>query len=399
MEIDPCDVAIAGAGPAGASLALELSSRGFSVSIFEEHASVGSPSHCAGLVGPSVGDPSNLAPLVDRSTINRIKGAVFVSPSGNRFTVEGDVGSAIVLDRKIFDRGLVRAALDRGAKLHLRSKITGMEGKKVKVVGEGESSWFEPKVLVGATGSRFAVARLIGERNGRVIPGIQVEITDLDLDREMVHVYFGNHISQDLFAWVIPLDSRTARVGLCSRTGAKRRLDEFLLNEFCRDFGTGTVVEVNSGAIVYGWRERTVSGRVLLVGDEALQTKPATGGGIQYSVLCSTIACEAISGYLTRGADLAEYDDMWRAELGREIRFGLAVRRLYRSLSNRELDELFGGVSEELSGLLARSNFDRHSTVAELAVGCLPLLIRDLGIGRFITLAGRLLGAYAGGRR
>ena len=86
MKSDPCDVAIAGGGPAGTNLALELSSKGILVRLFEEHASLGSPAHCAGLVGSTMADLPTIGRLVRKCTVNKVRGAIFISPSGKRFS-------------------------------------------------------------------------------------------------------------------------------------------------------------------------------------------------------------------------------------------------------------------------------------------------------------------------
>ncbi len=392
MDSPPCDAAIAGAGPAGTSLALRLSMDGYNVLLFEEHATIGAPSHCAGLVGPELAQSSLLGSLVREATVNKVRGAEFISPEGSRFMVEGDTGSALVLDRKVFDRGLAQLATDRGADLRLRHSVLGLgrEGLRVKADGGGQD--FASRVFVGATGARGTLASCLGMTEGNVVPGIQVEATGFNLDPGKVMIYFGHDISDGLFAWVIPLDSGSARIGLCSRTRAKERLERFLGGPLARDIGQGTVIEYNTGAVVFGIRERTVKNNVLLVGDEALQTKPATGGGISYSLICSEIAHRSISRYLDHGLELSSYDREWRQVLQKEIQFGLKARKIYERLSDRELDDLFSAVSGRMSEMLSSSDFDRHSSVANIMLSYLPMVVWDLGLKRSAKITRALIG-------
>lgn len=391
MKGDPCDVAIAGGGPAGTNLALELSSKGILVRLFEEHASLGSPAHCAGLVGSTMADLPTIGRLVRKCTVNKVRGAIFISPSGTRFTVEGGAGSALVLDRKLFDRRLGELAVSSGTNIHLRSKVMEVGNGIIRVLNQGSEEQFRPEVVVGATGAKFSIASLFGDRTGSVIPGVQLEIANLDLDEEMVHLYFGKNISDGLFGWVIPLDSSTARVGLCSRSHAKDRLNKFVDTKVKEDFGRGKIIEINAGSIVYGIRERTVWGNTILVGDEALQTKPATGGGIHYSIICAKIASRSIVSHLKEGKDLSNYEAAWRKNLEKEIRFGLWARRFYEKLSDEELDQLFAAISDRVAGLLAQANFDKHSTVGDLLIDFLPRIIKDLGAVRVLRLAKKIL--------
>ena len=43
-------VAIIGAGPAGLQTAIKMKEEGFDSSVFEEHETVGEPTHCSGLI-------------------------------------------------------------------------------------------------------------------------------------------------------------------------------------------------------------------------------------------------------------------------------------------------------------------------------------------------------------
>ncbi len=391
MEGGACDVAIAGGGPAGTGLALRLSMRGIDVRLFEEHSCLGSPAHCAGLVGPSMASLPEIGDLVRDCIINRIRGAVFASPDGTKFSIEGDPTSALVLDRKLFDRRLGEEAARCGATIELRSKVSGIRGHKVDVITEGSRRELETKVVVGATGPRFAISSMLGAPNGNVIPGIQFEVTKLSLDQEMVHLYFGREVSDGLFCWVIPLDSSTARIGLCTRRGAKERLHRLLETRIKQDFGKGQVVEVNAGAIAYGLRDRTVWGNVLLVGDEALQTKPATGGGIHFSIICSGIAANCIAEHLALGRDLQCYESAWRRVLEKEIRFGLMVRRVFEDLRDAEVNRLFASVLPRDRQVLCHADFDRHSSIGRALPAFLPRMARQLGLTRMMALSANAL--------
>jgi len=329
--------------------------------------------------------------LVRSCTVNRVRGAVFASPDGTKFSIEGDPNSALVLDRKLFDRRLGEEAARRGATIELRSKVSGMGDNKISIITEGSRRELEPKVVVGATGSRFAVSSMLGARNGSVIPGIQFEVAKLSLDEEMVHLYFGRAISDGLFCWVIPLDSSTARIGLCTRRGAKERLQHLLETRINEDFGKGKVMEVNAGAIAYGLRDRTVWGNVLLVGDEALQTKPSTGGGIHFSIICSGIASDCIAEHLAQGKDLGSYESAWRRVLEKEIRFGLMVRRVFEGLRDADMNRLFASVLPRDRQVLSRADFDRHSSIGRALPTFLPRMVRQLGLTRTLALSAKAL--------
>ncbi len=329
--------------------------------------------------------------LIKESTLNAVRGAVFVSPNGTKFSVEGAPGSALVLDRRLFDRRLGEEAARCGAVISLRSKVCGIADHGIAVAAEEGRKELQPRVLVGATGSKFAVASMLGARQGNVIPGIQFEVAKLRIDQEMVYLYFGKEISDSLFCWVIPLDSSTARIGICARRAARQRLERVVETRISQEFGKGKITDVTTGAIVYGLRDRTVWGNVVLVGDEALQTKPSTGGGIHFSIICSGIAARCIAEHLTAGSDLRRYESAWRKVLEKEIRFGLMARRFFEGLQDAEMNKLFAAVLPRDMQLLAGSDFDRHSTVGRALPRFLPRMVRHLGMGRLLALSAKAL--------
>ena len=148
---------------------------------------------------------------------------------------------------------------------------------------------------------------------------------------------------------------------------------------------------MNAGAVTYGIRPRTVWGNVILLGDEALQTKPATGGGIHYSVICSQIAAESITRSLVNGSGLDEYEKSWRSRLLREISFGLKVREVYCNLTDGEMDGLFSSIPGRARELLAGADFDRHTSVGSVLLRFLPRAIREIGLRRTMELIGGLI--------
>ena len=93
-------VVIIGAGPVGGRLATELSSRGISTLMVEEHAEIGRPFQCAGLVNPPAMDAVNLHETI----LQNIDGAKIHSPTGIMVPVGRDGRTRThVVCRKKFD--------------------------------------------------------------------------------------------------------------------------------------------------------------------------------------------------------------------------------------------------------------------------------------------------------
>ncbi|HDM26810.1 MAG TPA: NAD(P)/FAD-dependent oxidoreductase, partial [Candidatus Bathyarchaeota archaeon] len=116
------DVAVIGGGPSGLLAAREAARRGVDVAVFEEHSRIGVPIHCAGLLSTSGLRRLGL-PHRGVYVQNRVRGALFYSPSGLSFTVERPHPVACVVDRALFDQELADRAADRGADIRLNMRV------------------------------------------------------------------------------------------------------------------------------------------------------------------------------------------------------------------------------------------------------------------------------------
>ena len=94
------DAVVVGAGPAGSATARDIARKGFKVLVLEEHATVGRPTHCSGLVTPRTLETAGVGHDI---VLNRIVGARISVPSGKEVVVGGDRVHALVVDRAQFD--------------------------------------------------------------------------------------------------------------------------------------------------------------------------------------------------------------------------------------------------------------------------------------------------------
>ena len=212
-------VVIVGAGPVGGRLATELASRGISTLMLEEHAEIGRPFQCAGLVNPPAMNMVNLHDTILQS----VDGALMHSPSGIMLPVgkDGRVRTHVVC-RKRFDQGVVAQAMDAGAHLWLKSKpidasVTA-NGVIVKVEREGEIIDLTCGLLVGADGAHSWTRRHF--RMGRpkeMMIGFQADVSGLTGKDNWLEMYTGKDFAPGFFAWVIPTGNNTHRVGMWAR--------------------------------------------------------------------------------------------------------------------------------------------------------------------------------------
>ena len=165
-----------GGGPIGSVAARYAAINGAKTLILEDHAFIGSPVGCTGLLSTRAVSECEIDPT-DSSILNSVRGA-FVHPMhGDCLPIDGKKTKAYVVSRKIFDRKLAAKALEEDVDLWLNSRVTGIERsqneQKVSIVKRGEKQVLKAKVVIGADGVRSQVAKWSGLGNvSEVLPGI-----------------------------------------------------------------------------------------------------------------------------------------------------------------------------------------------------------------------------------
>ena len=353
---------VVGAGPSGLTAAREAARRGIEVLVLEEHEQVGLPVECAGLLSLRGLRAIGLKPS-GRLVINRFRGALFLSPSGHELVVEGSRELACVVDRHELDQALAQQAESSGAEIWLGRKVLRAQQGPSGVVAEGAWGSVRAEVLVVAEGFRSRLVKQLGLTTidwRYVLPASQVELEAPGaLHEDFVELHFTPELAPGLFAWVIPLDGRRARVGLaCRKADPRRRLRAFVK----RRLGIRIKKAPYSGSVLTcGPIPKTHVGRALVVGDAAGQAKPTTGGGVVLGCLCAMeagrVAAEALaSGEVAEGG-LKAYERAWRELLGREFKAMRLLRRALDVLPPRALDLAFKlasdmGLGQELPRLV-----------------------------------------------
>ena len=288
VGVSEYDAVVVGAGPIGGYLAAGLAEGGVSVLLLEEHSEIGRPFQCAGLVNPDV---MNLTGL-HHTVLSPIWGARIHSPSGTPVVIgdEGRIRTWSVC-RKLFDEGVVRQAIEKGARIWLSSKPISAVIEEGSVhlrirTPEGVKD-VRCRLLCGADGAHSWVRRHFKMgRPKELMIGFQVEVTGYRGQEGRLDMYTGSRIAPGFFAWAIP-SGETTRIGTWSKPGLmggesceqlldRLREEPLWRNRFagCKEIGRFC------GPIPSGMVKRPMIGRVALFGDAAGLCKPTTGGGI-----------------------------------------------------------------------------------------------------------------------
>jgi len=359
------DVVVVGAGPAGSAAARYCAGHGLKTLCIEEHATIGYPVQCAGLLSTAALRECRVS---RRCVLNEVSGARVVSGRGRELLFDARVTKAYVVDRGILDLDMAHQAADAGAEFMLKTSVCGISGSCLLTRGAGGRRQVPYRLLIAADGARSSIARMQGMARAQVyLSGLQADIPH-EMDPRYVEVH--PDASPAFFGWVVPISGSRARVGLCGFTGVKECFSGFISR-----YGAGSSVHLVTGTIPLGVMPRTYGHRTLFVGDAAGFAKPTSGGGIYTGVRsarhAAAVAADCCMSGVAGDAALSEYERRWRADFGRELELGMRLLRMRRHLTPAGIDRLLRVMNDPdiVETIVADGDMDRPGRlVRRLAV-------------------------------
>jgi geranylgeranyl reductase family protein len=351
------DVAVVGAGPAGAAAALAAARAGARTVLLERE-QIPRYKRCGGgMIGASQAAVAaagvDLRPL-SRDRVGRF---TFTSRSGAGFTREAPAFLPMVL-RSQLDAALVDVALEAGVELRTGVTVTAYEADAAGVRLTTRDCVVTAGSVVGADGS--------GSRAGAHV-GVVCDQVDLGMEAELPTPPGADWSGRVLldwgpvpgsYGWVFPKgDTLTVGViGDRAQGGAVRR--------YYRDFLAALGLDLRTAHVDGGHLTRVravgsplVRGRVLVAGDAAGLLEPWTREGISFALRSGALAGAAAA------AEPASYPAAVERELGAEIAAGrraLAAFTAHPRLVHevmRSLPGMFGLFTRLVSG---QTSLDRQ---------------------------------------
>jgi geranylgeranyl reductase family protein len=358
------DVVVAGGSITGLLAAREAAFGGASVAVLEEDAEIGTPEHCGGLV--SMGGIGNLGLVPDVGAVenSRIKRARILSPSTG-FEIGAEKQRVVVLDRRALDKQVALQAQRAGAEVRVRCSVRQVQARGQQHVVRTSEGDITCDYFIDARG----VSSIIGRSREGVLSSAQYEVYAPWIVRDEIEVAFDSKKYPGFFAWVIPTGEGRGKVGVAGKgINAADALRTYMESK-----GRHSVVrKVYAPIWVGGPLENFVSGRTVIVGDAAGQTKPTTAGGIYTCGMGGMLAGRAVAGAIAKGDDrlLQDYQKGWESLFRGEFDKMLLARRLLERLDNRGIDELFSAIPKDrLEEASATGDFDFHAAALSKVLG------------------------------
>ncbi|KXA94112.1 hypothetical protein AKJ37_00065 [candidate division MSBL1 archaeon SCGC-AAA259I09] len=386
------DVIIVGGGPAGCFTGERLAEKGFRVTIVEEHGEIGQPMCCAGIIGAERFKETGIDP--EKWSVNELKEGVFHSPPDKSTSLTRNETEAYVIDRSNFDRCLAERAARAGADIRLGSRCIGASRSgdrvSIKVKNREKEETLDSRVVIGADGANSIIARRFDLINDfSPIIGAQAEIVGSPTN-SAAHVFLGNDLSKNFFAWVVPA-GEVYRVGLGDKkTNVRKKLLEFIKNSpILPENSRARIVNFTTGLIPKAGGRKVYGDRVLLVGDAAGHVKPLTGGGLYLGLSCAGIAGDVLAESLADepcGENLQEYEKLVVEKFGQEFELGERALRIFQNMADEDISEFFEFLEEPRikDMVLENAAFDRHSELLKMLIKEGPELFRKFGFRRLL---------------
>lgn len=343
------DVAVVGAGPVGSTFARYMAEKGFKVAILEKKKEVGVPLQCAGLLGKKI-KKVNILP--DEFIINSVHGAFLHSPEDTVLSVSKKKPEAYVLDRVGYDKFLAELAVDSGADIFLNHRVAKVDSYNGNIHFKNcQSTKMSADIIVGADGHSSIVSHSFNPPSESFQAAqYLVDVGEKRFQNDFVHLYVDSKVSPG-FLWTIPLSETTARVGLFADANYQQLskvLDE-LINKRS-ELGGATIIKKYYGVIPrQNPQKKLMKDRVILLGDAASQVKPTTGGGLVMGFTCAEIASKVASQALDdENMDiLNDYPKAYHDKFKKELKVQLMVHKLFKSLTDSDLEYMFRKLKEE----------------------------------------------------
>ena len=418
------DVAIVGAGPAGATCAWYLARQDLNVLLLDK-AKFPRDKFCGDAVIPRAQRHLQrmgvLQELIDAGECLYTTSGGFVSPSGIEClsdSAENPRGTPMSVKRIIMDERIVRAAQAAGAELVEEfpvDKVAFDDGAGTWAAHSG-SRRFTARTLVLADGAQSKLARSLGiVKDGPKAICSRAFIEggshsfDTDgicyMERDLLPGYAAifRHPNDELnyCAYIIPggkalpSDLKTIHHGLLEKNPILRR-----------HLGTGYSIEPMRGAwLRLGGIPKSYADRLLIVGDAAGHIDPLTGEGIQFAMEGAEKAAETLIHAFRVGrfdeAFLSAYQDRWHKEFGHKFpiaeRASLLMARLpelvdsMARVANERDDEFFFAWADIMMGEAPWSDFLKP----KLAIPFAAASVRELVTQRLLPLRRRFLPSRA----
>ncbi|HOW29259.1 MAG TPA: NAD(P)/FAD-dependent oxidoreductase [archaeon] len=343
-------IVVVGGGPAGLYCAylIKRFNPSILVTLIESKKEIYS-SCCSGHVSIKGINELKLAPFIDleKLTINRIRGANIFGPNGTNLEVRTKQYQTIVINRGELDKEIEKLAKNSGVEILCGYQVVAIDEDSIKVniIDENRLINIDYNYLIGADGPNSIVRNSFSQKNNNdaFINTYQITATG-NFKKDMVSVYFGDY-AKNFFAWIIPEDTTTARIGIGTTFGynPKEALNQFIFKQELKlsniKFNCSGIIPISKPLDTYFYKNR------LLIGDAACFVKATSGGGLVFGLKSAEIAAQTITDRFKKFQNVNNYNKNLKKYIY-DLNLHYKIHNYIYNKTNYEFDELLKKLKE-----------------------------------------------------
>lgn len=311
---------IAGAGPAGTSLAIRLAGLGVDVTLIDRDRF---PRHklCGEFISPecfTLFDELGVRRAVELLGGSHIRQTCFYSASGSIASVPTDWlggGPALGLSRAALDNALLERAREAGVRILCETRLVGAKanGRKISAAilraADGTRSEAQADLFIDATGRQAAFSAALGKRQGSRVGDAQPKylafknhFVNALPEPETCEMYFFpggyggvNRIEGDLFNFCFIVRNRP---GIARRAANLLQHEIIAQNLRARETMAAAVAVrdwIGVPVSLYGFGRRITADNLMYVGDAGAFIDPFTGSGILMALESARRAADCLA--------------------------------------------------------------------------------------------------------
>ncbi|WP_177763196.1 geranylgeranyl reductase family protein [Flavobacterium sp. I3-2] len=342
------DIAIIGSGPAGASAAFELSSKGFSTVIIEKEILPRYKTCGGGLVYRGRKYlPFDISTVIEKEFF---EADAYFANTDIKLTLKKDKPLITMVMRESYDNLIVEKAKENGVTLLQNHKVIDISFGDVQIIHTSQVD-IAAKFIISGDGALSPVAKMAGWKESRtIIPALEYEIKvpEADFERLSQNVRFDIDVLPHGYGWCFPKKNHLS-VGVAAFVKNNETLNlKKYYTDYLKVLGISTVLSEQSHGFVIPISPRTdsfVKNNVFLIGDAAGFADPIFAEGISNSILSGILAAQAIAESNLDPIKAEQlYNDKLEVEILPQLRIGrIASKYVYkRKMLRNVLAKKFG---------------------------------------------------------
>ncbi|ELZ09236.1 FAD dependent oxidoreductase [Halovivax asiaticus JCM 14624] len=394
------DVAIAGAGPAGAQCARDLADRGFDVVVLETEPEAEFPAQSNKSTGGTFASMMTAFGVPDDVVMHETESVVLESP--NEHLTQSQPG--YVLEFADFKRFLVEDGREKGAEYLFDARVREPIVEDGDVVGiryNGDEE-VRAEIVVDATGPAAPLAKALGvvdlSRTNHAI-GIEYQFDGVALDHrghadltDALMLRLDHEYAPGGYSWIFHTGVETAKVGVCfiqneeyrDHATDERTVDGYLehwLDTDPRFANARRIPETQVRGSAYVQPPGSMSTTSFMaIGDTVPSVDPVWGEGVDKCMRSARAAAMTADRCLTGTTDtaareMAVYDDLWHERVAPRQDRRLTMTKLLYLASNERYDRLMQDLNRTDRDTLSEINGGNKREILKLlSPSDLPLL-------------------------